>query len=118
MRAEVILAVAALADAEYQQRFWGVRRPSGAYDDLSMSIHTLYDDDVHLPNVDDSIGAVLVDGNELDRLRVLDSHLSPIIAELGDAPDSDYLAHEKWPSVVAAAQLALSALVLDNWASD
>jgi hypothetical protein len=112
MRAEVILAVAALADSQYQHHFWGVRLPSGAYDDLSMSIHTLYDDDIHLPNVDEAVGTVLVDGAELDRLRVLDSHLSPIIAELGNAPDSDYLAHKNWSSVVAAAQLALSSLVL------
>lgn len=112
MRAEVILAVAALSDSEYQNRCWGRVQPSGAYDDLSMTVHTLYDDDLHLPNVEEGLGSVLVDGPELARLAALDSHLGPIIAELRDSPDSDYLAHKDWPSVVAAAQLALSAMTL------
>ncbi|GAA4152609.1 SCO4402 family protein [Leifsonia shinshuensis] len=114
MRAEVVHALAALSDTEYQNQVWGHVQNSGAYDDFSAAVHTLYDDDLHLPNAENSIGFVLVSGIEVDRLKLLDRYLGPIIDQLKDSPDSAYLAHPNWPQVVGAAQLALSAMILNN----
>lgn len=115
-RREVILAVAAFADPDYQRRVWveKVMPFVGYYDDLTVNVHALYDDFVSLPNARDYVGDVLVDGPEIQALIDLDSAFAPILAELGDAPDSAYLEHPQWSTVVRRARLALPALVLAN----
>lgn len=107
-------AVAALSDPEYQQRIW-IRHElphENYYDPLDQSIHTLFDDWVVLPDPEPAIGAFLVSGPEIDRLRALGDVLGPLIDELGDRPDQDYISDRRWPLVVERAGSALSAMVL------
>jgi hypothetical protein len=47
---------------------------------------------------------------EVGTLRALDAVLGPLIDELGDRPDADYLADARWPRVVEAAAQALAVL--------
>ena len=114
MRLEVLSAVAALSDTEYQQRVWiGRESPTPKfYDDLTANVHVLYDDCQVLPDPESALGTVLLPGDEVARLRDLDQLFGPLIDTLGDAPDSVYLASPQWAAVVRAASRALSAMVL------
>lgn len=113
-RWEVLLAVAALSDLEYQHRVW-IRHElphEDYYDSLTLSIHTLFDDWAVLPEPQKAVGTVLVDGPEIPRLQELCDVLDPLITELGDRADEEYLQDERWPAVLDRAKAALSALVL------
>lgn len=113
-RWSVMEAVAALSDPEYQQRIW-IRQElphENYYDPLDQSIHTLFDDWVVLPDPQPAIGAFLVDGPEIECLRALGEVLDPLISELKDRPDADYISHPHWPLVIERARAALSAMVL------
>jgi hypothetical protein len=114
MRREVIAAVAALSDVEYQRRVWVDRiLPCPDYhDDLTLASHILYDDTMVLTNPAATVGDILIAGDEIDRLTALDRVLGPLIDTLGDVPDLEYLNHPRWPEVVHRASHALSALVL------
>lgn len=114
MRREVIDAVAALSDLEYQRRVWIDRifPKENFYDDLTLRSHILYDDTMVLPDPGSAIGDILIDGDEVARLAALDQVLGPLIDELGEADDFRYISHPRWPEVVRLAGRALSALVL------
>jgi hypothetical protein len=110
MRDEVVAALRSLADPQHQRTHWGVSEPGvNYYDDLTLNVHILYDDSQVLPDPSAAVGAVLSEG-EVDPLRTVHDALGPILDELGDRPDSDYLADTRWPAVVAAAQSALDAM--------
>ncbi|QIS05968.1 hypothetical protein F5X71_29920 [Nocardia brasiliensis] len=115
-RRAVINAVAALSDLEYQKRVWleRVYPHENFYDDLDTNVHILYDDYRILPDAESALGDVLVPGDEIERLRTLGRVLDPVIEELGDCPDSRYVAHKQWPVVTRAASAALSAMVLSG----
>jgi len=110
MRDEVIAALGSLADPQHQQLRWGVNEPGvNYYDDLTLNIHVLYDDSQVLPNPSAALGAVLHD-EEVDAFLALHTALEPLLDELGDRPDRDYIADPRWPSVIAAARAALEAM--------
>ena len=114
MRREVMRALAAFSDPEYQERVWVQRNypDPNFYDDLTQNVHVLYDDCQVLPDPVSRLRWVLLDGDELKRLRALDGVLGPMIDELGEAPDATYLQDSRWPSVMSTASRALSAMVL------
>lgn len=106
MRVQVLSAVDALADREYQQRVWieQIYPHEKYYDDLDLNIHILYDDALVLPDPTAALGQILASRAEVDTFRILAARLDPIINELGNAPDSEYLSHVGWPGVVDAAK--------------
>jgi hypothetical protein len=110
MRDEVISALRSLSDPVHQRSRWG-RYEEGVnyYDDLSLNVHILYDDCQVLPDPSAAVGTVLMAG-EVEPLLGVDRSLSPLLDELADRPDSDYLEDPRWPSVVAAARDALDAM--------
>ncbi|MFI5719824.1 hypothetical protein [Nocardia sp. NPDC051750] len=112
----MIDAVAALSDSEYQRRVWVDRilPEENFYDDLTLRVHILYDDTTVLPDPASAIGDILLGGAEIARLTALDRVLGPLIDELGEADDLQYLNHPRWPEVVRLAGHALSALVLSG----
>ncbi len=95
-------ALAAFSDRDYQERVWVPRNYPhlNFYDDLTQNVHVLYDDSQVLPDPESRGRWVLLPGDELDRLRALDSVLGPMIDELGEAPDAAYLQDPRWPSVI------------------
>lgn len=112
MRIQVLSAVNALADRDYQQRVWidRIYPHENYYDDLDLNISILYDDTLVLPDPATALGTILANTVEVGSLRSLAEHLDPIIDELGDSPDSRYLSHPKWPGVVSAANAALEVM--------
>lgn len=111
MRNEVMGAVEALADPEYQHRVW-IRREypqDGYYDDLSHRVNILFDDTMVLPSPEGGVGSVIY-ADEVQPLAALGSVLGPLIADLGDVPDMEYLADARWRAVVEAAQKALDCM--------
>lgn len=110
MRQQVATALAALADPDYQQRVWIERTypQHDFYDDLTLNVNILYD--MVLPNARSRIGAVLLTENEVDKLTILEKVLGPLVKELRDAPDNQYLADPRWQDVVLAARAALSSM--------
>jgi hypothetical protein len=110
MRREVVNALASLSDREYQRRVWIARTypREGFFDDLTLTVNVLYD--MVLPDPRTRVGTVLVSAHEVDRLRLLERVLGPLIADLGNAPDSRYLCDPRWNGVVDAARSALAAM--------
>lgn len=112
MRREVLSALAALSDLEYQRAGWLRGQPPGSRGgDLSLILHTLYDDMEVVLKPRDWLGSVLVDGEEVEALLRLGECLTPVLDRLGDEPDSAYLAAPEWAEVVRLAGLALSAMI-------
>ena len=106
MREEVIEAVRALSDRAYQEREWGRSRDANRrYDDLDINVHILYDDTRVLPDPSAQVGIVLF-AEDVPPLRALEEVLGPLIDELGDVPDREYLANPRWNSVLAVAARA------------
>jgi len=115
MRMGVIDALRSLADREYQERVWinRIYPHERYYDDLSMRIHTLYDDTDVLAAPAGMVGDVIY-SSEIDSLHQLDSILSPLIDELGDADDSTYLADPRWDQVIRASDAALRTMLANE----
>lgn len=106
-RENVVSALRSLADRTYQEQEWGVyRKERSRYDDLSLTVNLLYDHQV-LPNPADCIGDVLFP-SEVEPLLCLSKVLEPLIEELGDRPDLDYMKDPRWTLVVEAAAVALT----------
>lgn len=110
MRDQVIASLQSLADPSHQKVRWG-RYEEGVnyYDDLTLNVHVLYDDCQVLPDPSRSVGTVLYE-NELEALREVHAALGPMLDELQDSPDSDFLADPRWPEVVGAARAALDVM--------
>ncbi len=115
MRRQIMVALAALADPQHQRRVWveHIYPHENYFDSFDLNVHTLYDDTTVLTDGPASgVGDVLVEGDEIERLAVLDRALGPLIADLGDAPDEQYITDPRWPAVIRAAGSALTAMVL------
>jgi hypothetical protein len=110
MRDQVIAALRSLANPEHQRTHWGLSKPEvNYYDDLTLNVHILYDDCQILPDPSAAVGTVLIEG-EVEAIRRVHGALGPILDELGDRPDSDYLDDPGWPAVALAAQKALETM--------
>lgn len=113
MRAEVEAALQSLSDSDHQLTRWGrVVEGVDYYDDLDLNIHTLYDDCRVLPDPASAVPEVLLDSDVVALSRLAET-LGPIIDELGDRPEEEYLADPRWPSVLKAASAALSAMKIN-----
>ena len=114
MRREVLRALAALSDRDYQRRVWELKQypGTGFYDDLTQNINVLYDDCQVLPEPESRLWSVLLPGDELARLAAVDRVLGRMIDELGEAPDEMYLADPRWATVMTAAGRALASMIL------
>ena len=113
MRNEIIGALEALSDPEYQQRVWVERRfPSPTYyDDFDMAIHTLYDDTGIGDDVRSQIGSTLRDETEASLMQDVISALEEVFAECRDDTDFETIRTSRsWPSVVSTAAAALTRL--------
>jgi hypothetical protein len=106
MRLEVIAALHALADVEHQKSWGQVEQGVSYYDDLTLNVHILYDDCQVLPDPSRAIGSVLLVG-EVAALRAVHDALNPLLDDLGEKPDAEYLADKRWLAVTAAAGDAL-----------
>ncbi|MGW8327721.1 SCO4402 family protein [Streptomyces sp. NPDC055897] len=112
MRAEVISAVRALADPEYQQRVWIDRiypKPN-FFDDFTLNVNILNDATV-LEAPEAALGYTLASDAEVRAMSALANALDSALNTVGrDASDAEFMASEPWPGVVAAARDALTAL--------
>lgn len=103
MRSEVIDAVRALADREYQRRVWvGREYPNpDYYDDFTLNINVLYDDTRVLEDPVSAIGSFLRTDEEATVMRKLAAALNAILEEKGtDLTDEEYIADAGWDAVV------------------
>ena len=118
-RDEVIDAVRALSDLDYQRRVWVSGESIGPnfFDSLQERIHTLFDDADVLPEPGHRLGVLLRDDGEVEALRHLGRMLDEVISDLGDAPDEHYLADPRWPEVVRRAAATLEVLTADDASS-
>ena len=110
MRLNVVDALESLAASGRDGANWQFdpERPN-YYDDLTLNVHILYDDTAVLPDPSHTVGSVLF-REDVAALEALGDILTPLIDELGEAPDSVYLSSPQWDEVLAAAQFALNDL--------
>lgn len=112
MRDDVMFALACLSDRRYQERVWVSNEgPPNYSDDLTANVNILYDDCQVLPDPQSRVGSVLLATDEVERLHDLHAVLGPLIDELGEAPDGDYLDNRRWALVVEESAAALAAMV-------
>jgi hypothetical protein len=113
MRRQAMYSLSILADAEYQVRVWiDHQLPPGVdLENLDLHINVLYDDTGVLRDPVGLVGAVLVEGDEVDRLTSLGQLLDELIAEHGDASDEVYLGDSRWEALTHRAALALAAMI-------
>ena len=112
MRNEIVDAVRALSDKDYQWSAW-IRRelPPGRYDEFTHRVHILYDDTDVLANPYDTVGDYLRSTLEAAAMQTLGAVLDQLFHSLGtERTDEEYLRAPGWPLVVTAAQAALAAL--------
>lgn len=110
MRQEVVAALHSLSDPEHQRCRWGVAQKGVSYyDDLTLNVHILYDDCMVLPDPLAAVPAIL-HAHEVPTFAELGAALGPMLDELGDRPDADYLADKRWPAVIRAARAALAVM--------
>lgn len=110
MRLQVIAAVRSLSDRQHQQARWGqVEEGVNYHDDLTINVHTLYDDCMVLPEPQLAAPDVLHD-EEVSAFLELERALGTMIQDLGDEPDDVYTSDPRWPAVVDAAGRALIVL--------
>nr|WP_121005682.1 hypothetical protein [Saccharothrix australiensis] len=121
MRAEVVEAVRALSDPEYQQRVW-VRRElphPEYYDELSHNIHVLYDDTPVFDDPSSTIGQILRGEAEAQALRALKASLEALFDVHGTGlSDERYLSLAGWAGVIESARHALEVLTRDDAGGD
>jgi hypothetical protein len=111
MRKSVISALQSFASPQVQGSKWGKYDSAvGSYDDLDINVHILYDDCVVLPDPNLQRGAILLP-SDIEPLRRFGLAFGPLLDDLGDAPDSEYLNDSRWPAVIAVAQQALEAML-------
>lgn len=114
MRAEVLGALQALSDPEYQQRVW-VRHELPApnhYDEFKYRIHILYDDTTVFENPQVAIGDILRGEEEVQALTPLKDALDSLFDKYGTKlADEEYLGLPEWAAVVEAAQAALDVFI-------
>ncbi len=110
MRLEVISALRSLSDRPHQQSRWG-RYAEGVnyYDDLTLNVHTLYDDCAVLPEPKDAVPEVLRE-EEVQVFRDLETTLGPMIRDLGEQRDDAYTSDSRWPGVIDSAVRALAVM--------
>ena len=118
MRAEVVHALRALADLDYQQRVW-VRHElphPNYYDEFALEIHILYDDTRLLELLDEAkTGEVLRDEDEREALRPLRDALDTLFDRHGmKLTDEQYMTTPEWTAVVSAAQAALPVFTIEK----
>jgi hypothetical protein len=110
MRMEVIAALRSLGNRQHQETRWGrVENGVNYYDDLTINVHTLYDDCMVLPEPSQAVPDVLHQ-EEVPVFQDLERALGPMIHDLGDRPDADYLSDPRWVTVVHAARAALAVM--------
>jgi hypothetical protein len=116
-RLEVATALRYLADADYQRRIWCERQP---VDDLTnyyswdMVVHTLYDDTPVAEDPRATVGEILLDEDEAERIEALITALERAFVEVGgvEADECELLATPGWKAVLDAAGSALERLRL------
>jgi len=108
MRAEVILALASLADAQYHSPAWFSSQVPDGFDAV---VHTLYDDMAGFPDPSTRSGSVLVPGEELRRLSALAAALTPIVDEYDGRDATSIVADPRWKEVVNLAGSSLTQML-------
>jgi hypothetical protein len=110
MRLEVIDALRSLSDPEHQRTKWGrYDELTNYYDDLTLNVHTLYDDCQVLPTPEAAVPDVIQE-EEVPAFRQLGAVLGPLISELGELPDDAYRHDARWPKIIEAAAHALAVM--------
>lgn len=109
VRAEVIGALRALADPEYQRRVW---LEPNEFDSLTFAVDVLFGDSGVLPDPSRNartVGAV-VHESEVPALRRLGTVFDEVLNRLGGCTDDAYLDDAAWLGVVEAARAALGSM--------
>ncbi|QHC23156.1 SCO4402 family protein [Streptomyces sp. GS7] len=112
MRGEVLSAVRALADPEYQKRVWidKIYPNPDFFDDFTLNVNIL-DDAAILDNPFNVIGYTLASDQEAEAMKALSDRLLQIIEEVGsESTDSAFMASPLWDGVVQAAKNALEVM--------
>ncbi|WP_260634810.1 SCO4402 family protein [Streptomyces angustmyceticus] len=113
MRKEIISAVKALSDTDYQQRVWidQIYPNADFFDDFTLNVNVLYDDTTVLDDPAAALGQTLANDAEVAAMQRLAGRLGDILDSVGrDADDLTFLQSPLWSGVVTAAQEALRVL--------
>ncbi|MDH6221681.1 SCO4402 family protein [Streptomyces pseudovenezuelae] len=109
MRENILSAVRALSDSEYQDRVW-VRREypqEGYFDDFSLNLNILFDDTLVLEEPTLALGKTLRSQEEVAAMTELAERIELVLKTEGsDRSDAEYMESRHWPGVVESASRA------------
>ncbi|WP_409463204.1 SCO4402 family protein [Amycolatopsis sp. GA6-003] len=106
IRTQIVSVIVSLSDRAYQERVW-IRHElphPDYYDEFDLAVHALFDDSPILPSPAPGCVGELIYADEEVPLAQLGEILGPLIDELGDVPDAEYLNSAQWPEVVRRAK--------------
>lgn len=113
MRKELAGYLQSLSDLDYQRRIWveGGSEGSIQHDEFDYAVHFLYDDTQLARDPRATIGWILRNVSEADRIETLVAAIEHIFQSYGtELSDAQYIDLPEWCSVVDAAQKALAAI--------
>lgn len=102
VRAELVLTLEELA-ADDPREIWIAGRQKNLITGVNQIIHFLFDDN-DFSEAD--VGATLFDRRELALIEAVKSELDPIIDQLPQGSDDEYITHPRWRNVTVAAVAA------------
>lgn len=111
MRNEIVGALEALSDEDYQQKMWveGQYPDPSFYHDFDMAVHTLYDDTGVGDGPRSQIGSTLRDETEAQLIQDLLDALDPVLDQCDDRTTFEEIRNiDRWPDVVSTAAAALA----------
>lgn len=113
MRKELVSHLQALSDPAYQRRVWvaGNREGSIQHDEFDYAVHFLFDDTQLADDPGSTIGWILRDSCEADRIATLVNAMEGIFQKYGTGlSDAQYISLAEWNVVVDAARRALASI--------
>lgn len=113
LRSELVQHLEALSNPEYQQDVWvkGNSRGKIEHDEFDYVVHFLFDDTPLAEEPQSTIGWILRDQTEAERIARLTAALDEIFIKYGTAlTDEQYIALREWPTVVSRANDCLALL--------
>jgi hypothetical protein len=112
MRMNVLCNLDSLRNLEHQMRTWIKHE---AYDSFDEVIHALFDDSNFDDGTRSSIGRLLFEEGEADRITEVMNLIDRLFEKYGkELSDGEYMDKPEWPAIMASAEIAYNAMRQNN----
>jgi hypothetical protein len=108
MRMNVLYSLNDLRDPDIQIRKWVKHEAYGSFDEV---IHALFDDSCFERDPRRTLGTLLFEEGEADRIKDVIELIDRLFEKYGkELSDGEYMDKPEWPTIMASAQVAYDAM--------